>query len=478
MAIDFIRGSVARSLAIVTVSVVMSLSVGSLEAAEWRLAPGVSANYSYSDNINLDDSAVETAQIIELSPSIGIQAKGASLSYIFNYSPLFHYRESDQGATHNVQHPLNSTLSLDLLKDRLLIDSGASITRYYSDASKGLVSDQQAIRSDYSEAQRVHLSPTLKLKLGEKLDFESSYKVDGLRQKGADKGHSLGKRLSLALRRDRHQQKIGWGLSHQRNEVEFNSNSADQTSSTGTNGYVNYQLNTRLRLSADVGQETFSDRAATNRQDTSNGYYGAGLNWLPSKHTVIELNCRQFEYGNSCSTNSNYRSKSFLLGAMVNESRIQARDVNLSDQMVDCGAGEDCSSIAAAGLPLTEGLIDNQNINLYGNMNSGRLTITGQLSRTKKNYVASSTIERLYQGSAGVTYQSGQRATMAAHLTKQHNSIKAGVVETQTLELSYQYQLGEKVVLNGMLRETENETLIAQGSYQEQRVTFGVTASF
>lgn len=466
--------SVTRLICVFIISI-FCIFCSSAHAIEWQVDPSVHISHSYTDNANASGIFVVSSRVTEVSPSLSLMATTPSSELNFNYSPIFHYRDSGNEVLRTTQHPLNSRFTMGLLDERLKINAGASITRFYSDETRGIVDDSVAIRDDYTEQQRAFIEPMLRIKLGRKLEFSSAYKVDGLKLTGADSGHSLGRELKMTLEGKRQTRKLNWELHYTKDEVETNSSIISTMESS--EGRITYELAKRLALSVHAGSEKRDDESL-NDEDRQSHFIGAGARWLISEQSKIDVICRSFDYGDSCVADGRIKIQDMALGLNVAESREMARDLSSPFNDSVCEKGDDCTALGGGTLPVTDGLIDGQNINLYGNLIRGRVMFAGQVSRLRKHYVNSSRQEQLYQGTASVTYRSPSRSELEGKLIRQHNTISLGVVETRVFEMNYRYLANKQLSLDSSLRTTQNDSVNNISSYREQRFTIGVMLDF
>ncbi len=264
-----------------------------VEAETWRLEPTLHTAAYVSDNIDRTNVGKSVGGIFLVRPGVKLVGKGRRLAVDLDYAldaALFAGSDFGNQLTHN----LDATSTLELLKEHLYVDAGASVSQVTVSGSGrlsegSLTPKQENIDTEYSYyvspywVQRFDSLANGMLRLG----FEDTLYDDNF---GADnESYTIDANLSSG----RDFQMFRWNYRYHREESHRN---AIKNRITGYSlGSLSYYLSSQFYLQGQVGKELNSYSFG----DSDSVYWYGGFGWRPSRRTFLSVLYGDRSFGDS-----------------------------------------------------------------------------------------------------------------------------------------------------------------------------------
>lgn len=269
----------------------------------WRITPFVSADGTYTDNVNL--AANKKADFItRLSPGITVHGEGGRFSGNLNYQ-WQRYSYAEQSARSNQQRSLAAKGKLELVEQWLFLEGSHNISQQSVSALGTQSVGNELINANRSETASYSISPYIQGRLGGVADYQLRYSGTHTRSDaGALSGaaattRSWSGRLSGATTLSL----LGWNLNADQ-QVVHNSNNFD-TRSEHVLGGLTYHIDPQLRVQVRVGRESDNFTSVVRQSRTTSGM---GVDWAPTERTSISLKKDRNAAGNAHSIDFSHRT--------------------------------------------------------------------------------------------------------------------------------------------------------------------------
>lgn len=310
----------------------------------WAITPSIRFTETYSDNVTQTPSAeARGGWITSVSPGIRLRGVGPRVSGLVDYR-LHALRYSDQLQPNSTQNALNSFISVEALDDWFFVDVRANISQQNRSAFSSSVTNDAATGSNRSETSAVQLSPHLRGRVPDMIDYQ-------LRFSGTE-GHVSGGVVPATrttewvgrIKNAPTSSPFGWTLDG--TQIRIRNSSIGEKEDSRVHGSVIYDVMPDLHVLASYGQEVtdFADLAKRRSRTT-----GLGFEWSPSVRTQFAaVKTRRF-FGDGHSVGFKHRT------ARVAWNLTDVRDANaMPNQLLAADGGsafELMADLLASGIP-------------------------------------------------------------------------------------------------------------------------------
>lgn len=255
------------------------------------LEPRLLLQQNITDNANLNREKKE-GYITQISPGIRIFSNTARIKGFADYS-LDAIVDSNGARNHYVRNQLNANAVIEAVEQFAFVDIAGYIATQPISAFGAPVYGSR-VTSNSTETKNFRVSPYLRGRLKDNLEYEARYSVQDIRG-GVNKiGNSITQDIFLNLEKPLTGQVIGWSTTatHQNSDFALGRTITDST----LRGALNYLVIPQLALSGIVGAESTNQLSPTSE---SHRIVGIGAKWQPSERTKVNLLTEKRYFGNS-----------------------------------------------------------------------------------------------------------------------------------------------------------------------------------
>lgn len=305
-----------------------------VHSAEWKVAPSLTLEETYTDNVRLTPLGTEQSDMVtQVSPAIAVSTTGRNLTLKANYiMQNFAYARATSRIVTN--HLLAANAHAELLPELFFLDGLASISQQ-AISPFGPVSNSTLNLSDNrAEVRTYRLSPYLRYRFGQVADAELRYSRDSV---SSSSGSLLGTdtdRILFALNNGAMLRTWGWGFQFNSQKIDYsNANTVRFESSTGN---LFYRLTPRFRLNLKAGYENNS--YFSTGEQPKGAFASAGFTWSPMERASIEASAGKRFYGTTYALQANVRSHRMAWALGYNEDLTTTQSQFLVPVTVDTSA--------------------------------------------------------------------------------------------------------------------------------------------
>lgn len=246
----------------------------------WSIRPRIGMTMTATDNSRVGSGTKgESDLITELAPGIRIDARTARLRGYFDYSLRGQHYLNDSSS--RTQNALNAFATFEAVEDWLFIDVSGNIAQQ-SISAFGTQSNDSLQNSNSTETATYRLSPYIRGKLGNAVDYQLRYNTSTTR---ADAGNASDVDIGQWVGR------LGGGTPfyNLRWSVDANRQTTDYSNGRKTDAdllraIATYAITPQFRISASGGWERNNYASLDQESRSTHGY---GFDWNPTPRTQI-----------------------------------------------------------------------------------------------------------------------------------------------------------------------------------------------
>ena len=257
------------------------------EYAGWAVTPGVSISQIYSDNIGLAPRGEEDDEFVtELDLGVALRREGSRTRARLDYSlrGLAYWSDSD---SNDVFHQLDADSVTNLVPERLFLEASANYDQRVRSRS-GRTGDLVNTGVDRTDVFRFRISPLYVHRFEDVAAAELRYSHDRVYYEESDARDidSERNRVRATLDSGPMFSRVGWGLSFERSEEDFDDGSSVTFQSAEALGRLNFTE--RLSIFGAVGDEQNSFEQDPSRARPDDTFWRAGATFRPTARTFTE----------------------------------------------------------------------------------------------------------------------------------------------------------------------------------------------
>lgn len=292
-------------------ALVALLAAQAAQAADWTFEPNIRARETYNNNIFLSGTNQKSDFVTEISPGLRLHGGGSRLKVDANYA-LQALTYLDNRSQDTILNYLNSTATLEALKDFFFIDANGFISQQSVSPFGPSPSESTSVNNNRFESRSLGLSPYVRGRLLSDLTYDARYRIRWNTSNAG--GISDSETTEWTGRIASPVRLFGWSAEYYQNTTDFH-RQLSVYDSTIYRGRLFYEPIYSLRLQAIGGYEE-NNYALTN---TAGKTYGAGLSWKPNARNSVEAEWEQRFFGPSYLLNAEHKTR--LTTWSVNYSR-------------------------------------------------------------------------------------------------------------------------------------------------------------
>ena len=266
------------------------------------IVPRVSISETATDNVRLTATDRQFELVTVVSPGIRISGDRGRLKGYFDYELNARYfSQNTSGA--DTQNALTAFGTFEAVENWAFVDFNAGISQQSVSALAAPLIGSTALNGIQNESTTVRLSPYLRGRLSDTVDYEARYSFAVNRNNASTAFDTNSRDGSIRLSGRGAGSRLGWSLTAQRQNIAF-SNGRDTESDLVT-GDVIYAVLPKVTVSLSVGRDSNN---FTSVEKESAGTFGYGVTWIPSETTSFSAAREHRRVGESFNLNAFHRT--------------------------------------------------------------------------------------------------------------------------------------------------------------------------
>jgi uncharacterized protein (PEP-CTERM system associated) len=303
-------------------------------SADWRFRSSVAAKETYTDNVRLAPRGNEQSDwITELTPSVGVSARGARLQlsadYAFTYKA---YANNEQSNGHS--NALRSNALLDVWDRKLFLQGAASVAQQNISTLGALSTSTSNINANQSEVRQATLSPYWVSRLGSIANLRAQLTLSRAESDGAAQALSSDTQgAQITFSSGSAFSDLGWTVAYSSSQSESTTGQFSKRESENYTATLRYRIWPTLNALWTAGRD---DNSFGNARGATGGtFYTLGFDWAPSPRTKVNAQVGERYFGKTASLDASHRTRLTTWQATYSEQIVTTPGLYSSPQSVD-----------------------------------------------------------------------------------------------------------------------------------------------
>lgn len=304
-------------------------------AQQWTVTPRVNVIETYTDNVDLRDDDLASAQwVTEVRPSVSVIGESRRLKVNANAS-WGQYAYSDKDSVRNPtdsQRRYSADLQGTLVDQMLYVDASANRSRSNVLPFGPGAQDNPFTRDNQTDVKTWNISPYLVRRIGRDATMQLRYTRDsvesGLRNLF---GNSTGDTVLFNLASSAELRGFGWGLNYVRQDIE--NRLVGESSSEMVNASLRYRFSRTWTATATAGYDKYDFEGPG--PGTSGRNWSVGGIWTPSTRTSVQASIGRHLYGQTGSLAATVRARRMVWDIQYGDSITSSRSQYLLPASID-----------------------------------------------------------------------------------------------------------------------------------------------
>ncbi|MCG5494779.1 TIGR03016 family PEP-CTERM system-associated outer membrane protein [Ectothiorhodospira variabilis] len=437
-------------------------------ANRWDFTPRVSVSQTYTDNVNLASSSddKESESVSQLNTGFSLSRDGGrtDLSLGYNLRGLAYWGDDSRNT---VNHTFSGNSNTELLRETFFVDASASYRERLVDGRDGFA-DDTLTDGNRTGVATYRVSPYWRQQFGRFAGGEVRYSWDKTDYQDAsvEGSGSESNRVQASLDSGPQFTTIGWGITYNWNQVDFEDGS--RTTFESVEGLVRLNLTPQFSVFAAGGEERNDFQRDAGTDDPNDSFWRAGATWLPTPRTSLDAFYGERFFGDTYGLTLNHRARHATWSIAYSETV----DVRREGQVVDLIAPED------DGPPDTRTAITRQlSVSASGQRSKVSWTVSG--SRQERDFQQGDD-QKVNTLTTSASYQLAPRTSAQASLQWQGTDydVDNRKDDLYALSLGLSRTLGPRTSASLTYRHQQRDSNLPGGDYEENRVTATLSATF
>jgi uncharacterized protein (PEP-CTERM system associated) len=465
---------------------------GPAHAAEWRITPSLSFQETYSDNVILDDNGEAQGSLIhEIRPGVSLRGTGNRLqvSADLAYQLIDYTRDELDRETFP---RLGANARLEVLEDFFFLDASATAGQRSVTSIGRRPVDNLSRRGDTENVFTWQVTPSFTHRFGTYASARASVTSSDLRNDDARGGSESSDSSSLAVSASVSSGArfaiLPWSVSYRQETIDFDGERQD-TEFRDLSGTLRYRADRQWTPFVTVGYSD-NDFRTVNDDDRSGATWRTGLTWTPSTRTTVTVGYGEQTFGESWSLDLNHTRRRSVLSAGYSERLTTQRQlVQESLQFVLVDEFGNPIPDPLTGDPLlipldvfretNETIVDRRFRSSYA-LRGKRSTLRVSVNQSRRSFELSGGTDRTlgFDASLSRSLSRQSSATLSGRWQEAEDE-RTGAEDTiWDVRLRYSRRLSNHLSGNVTLTRIENDAERTEDSYEENRITAGLTVTF
>jgi len=255
-------------------------------AAKWEVTPTITADYIYTDNINLSTNNKTGDAVFALTPGISLSGKGGHVELEGSYNlQVIRYRDNNEAD--DEYHSGNLSANFKIVPETFNILTDA---RYGQQAisltSSPVPPNNVPITTNRTNAFVYSVMPVYRTRVGGNTIFQADYRYEGVKyDSNAIADQDVNNSVTHVGLNSINQGRFNWLLNY--TEKRFDLSGIQNDKYTKSEVSLRYSLTPRFTLIATGGDE--NNDISGSMLGTGDTYWGLGFAWQPGPRTSVEL---------------------------------------------------------------------------------------------------------------------------------------------------------------------------------------------
>jgi len=294
-------------------------TVGAEEEVRWDMSPHVAISQIYTDNIGLSPPGQEDHEYItqtDVGFTLNREGRRAELNLAYNLQDLIYWRKTRSNTTY---YQFSGDGNVELLPERFFVEAKSTYSQRFRSRRDNVLLDNVNNNGQRSDVLTSHVSPHFIQRLGNFATGQLRYTYDRVDYQGPNTS-GLDSETNRAMARidsGTMFSRIGWELSFQRSETDYDDGSAVtlQTAEALLRWYVTNQFSV-FAAGGDEDNEYVQDPRRARPDDT---FWRAGASWQPGTRTSMEAYYGERFFGETYGGSLNHRFRHSQLAMEYSE---------------------------------------------------------------------------------------------------------------------------------------------------------------
>jgi uncharacterized protein (PEP-CTERM system associated) len=279
----------------------------SAQAEEWELHKSISLNAAITDNDRLTSRDEHTALDASVIPALKLTRNSGRISANLDAQVELSTSDDDNFIPH-----LRSSMSAELESGRYFLDASANITQNSTSIIRdGTVDDESGLYNQVPESESttrttVTVSPYAKFHYADQADLQTRYTMTYSKSSGATASDRVSNQINTNLTSGDDWGRFSWGLLGQYRQSS-NTSGGSENGFGSIDAQLGYLFDPTLRATMTFGFE--SNDYNSSRNDNQGDRWQAGLAWIPSPRTSVNIGYGERYFGSWPTINITHRQK-------------------------------------------------------------------------------------------------------------------------------------------------------------------------
>jgi hypothetical protein len=458
------------------------------EDSRWSFTPHVGISQTYTDNVRLaPNDRKEYDLITQADTGFTMVREGgrARAQLAYNLQSLAYWRDDSRNRTY---HQFSGDGRVSLLPERFFVESSATYSQRLISAQNRGASDNLNILGNRSDVATFRVSPIYIQPVGDFATGQLRYTYDRVDYVDSSVSGVSSQTNRVLARLDSAAMfsRIGWGLSFNRIETEYDDGSS--VTFQIAEALVRLNITNRLSVFAAGGEEDNDFVQDPSRARPDDTFWRAGATWQPGNRTTMEGFYGERYFGKTYGGNLQHRFRNSRFFMDYTEAPMTVNEFELQRLVLPI--------VDETGMPV---IIDGEPVFVeveFPDLRSGvylsrRFTTGFSGQRRKTSWGIRYFDERReYEITNREEHVKGVAANVALRVAPRTRLVLTGSVQESSYSLDDRedtyYIIGTSVVREMTPRTTaslnyrfvERESNLAGNDYQENRITATFRASF
>jgi len=308
-------------------SSILLFTSGVSHAANWRLSENLSLGGIFTDNVRLVEKGKESSLIGMVTPSILLRGEGRRATFDLTASLIF-----NTGSDNPVLPRYRAFAGTELVKDSLFFDAIARAGQGRINPFAAAGSPVANATGNFTTIYEYTINPYFVSRLNGFADLRINYKYSDFRFSDDDIDPRTRQTFSADLFTDPGSSKASWGLIGYSRKVEYDSDTAADSTRSYVDAVLHYQHNRKWRLAGSIGTESNTFESDT-RKDTGGPRWYLEARWTPNSRNSFTVRQGDRFFGPYTNLNFSHRARKSVFRLQY---RTQLRDSsdNLSERNI------------------------------------------------------------------------------------------------------------------------------------------------
>ena len=268
----------------------------------FSVVPRLSISETVTDNVRLSSNDRQSEFVTTISPGIRMSADRGRLKAYFDYALNSSYYAQNTSAA-RLQNALTAFGTLEAVENWVYVDASAGISQQSISPLGVQSTGATSINGNQNESATVRLSPYLRGRLANVVDYETRYSLTSNRNKASTESDVTIRDGSIRLSGRGAGARLSWSADASQQNTAFSAGRTTESEQYKL-GFA-YAVFPQLIASVSAGQESNNFTTADKQSSNTFGY---GLSWTPSERTRVSASREARRFGDTFTVIASHRT--------------------------------------------------------------------------------------------------------------------------------------------------------------------------